>query len=267
MIDPKRVTQIIVIDYSAKGYPFFELFVSGGRDFDRSSGQCFYTEDENQLILAETQLRAERTVVDFLNSHPNDIYTLAEATRAFGQIHWDELGRVVYNAAEKTFTVFTTKAEQYSRKIFADKNEEAFASWMLESERVLASTPAENLICHKVSVLAFKNSRMYRCYRGHFDQYVSLYDLDVRQDDTMPSILKLIDAISKNKHVLNVSLIFEAKKVLLGVSGFKYELRCTEQEYCCDVRQDLTITGKTCDEFINKIATQFLQQRLISVGY
>lgn len=267
MIKPEKVTQVIVIDYSAKGYPLFELFVSAGPTHDYSSNKCFYSEDESLIEAAKEALLSDKSRQDFLTQHMDKVYAVRDVLNKYGQIHWDEMERAVYSAANKSFTIFTTKANRYARKVFSAKNEEAFLGWMTESQKILATTDAAELVVHTVSVSAFKNSRIYRNYPKQFDQYVNLHNLDVRPEAKMPSMLKLIDAIHKNKHVINGELSFDNKTVYLSIAGAKYEIFCTNSEYGCEIDRDFSITGSTCDELISKIALFFLNKRLISVGY
>lgn len=266
MINPEKVTQVIVIDYSAKHYPFFELFVSAGPNYDRSSNQCFYTEDEDLIKEAQNKLTSSERQ-EFLKQHLDKVYYLSDAIAKFGQIHSDEMERAVYNAADKSITLFTLKSTQYIRKVFSKKDDGQFASWIVESEKILATTAETDLIKHTVSVFAFKYCRVYRNYAKQFDRYIQLHDLDVRDNPAAPSILKLIDAINKNKHILLADMVLDKGRAYLGVTGQKYELYCTDTDYCCKLSADAILSASSCDELVAQLGMTFMQKRLVSVGY
>lgn len=266
MINPEKVTQVIVIDYSAKHYPFFELFVSAGPNYDHSSNQCFYTEDEDLIQIAKSKL-ISLDCREFLEQHLDKVYYLSDAIAKFGKIHSDEMERAVYNAADKSVTLFTPKSTQYNRKVFSNKDDGQFASWIVESEKILATTAEADLIKHTVSVFAFKYCRIYRNYAKQFDRYIQLHDLDIRDNPATPSVLKLIDAINKNKHVLLADMVLDNSRAYLGVNGQKYELYCTDNDYCCKLSADTILRASSCDELVAKLGMTFMQKRLVSVGH
>lgn len=186
-MDFNKVTQVLVIDRSAKGLPFFELMVSAqDPNFDCSSHYVFYTEDLCLLNQAKAAFGDKNLTIEFLTQNKDSVFKLQDAKTKFGTlVEWDlfdfkffvdkENKSVVLFTALQNTKPFVTLPARFrglterdpQRKIvfneFCHQNQLDFEN-MSEQERNTA-------LKHNISLEAFKDLALYKRYFAEFNAY------------------------------------------------------------------------------------------------
>lgn len=225
-IDFNLVTQVLVIDKSKKGYPFFELMVSAGK-YDKSSYTVFYTEDESLIKEARSALISSDQRVAFLTKHKDCIYDLTEAGKLFGLLSdcfLRDISHYFYDPTKKQVLLLKTNSPRPSKA--TNLQEQLNQNELQKQAYYFTESLGHPMEQYTFSLFAFKDMPQYHRNKEFFDEMVALYN---------SQLMDLWSALTHVKSRFNLSVQIEQENLKIGVHpGLQFLVKKDNSEFVLD---------------------------------